>query len=240
MTTMPNIGNYPKEIFTLKELRQGAVILHTGGMIYMFIALAIVCDEFFVPALEVITDKLHLTQDVAGATFMAAGGSAPELFTSVAGLFISQNSVGISTIIGSAVFNILFVIGICGLAAKTVLQLTWWPLFRDSFFYSISLIVLIISYLDWKIHYYEALALLSCYAAYVTFMVFNSRIEKKVKENLCKPRETERARASAVDLVPVSNKANLVIVVQGGHVKLHLQNQVSIVSCDLRAFIVAS
>jgi len=31
--------------------------------------------------------KLQLSDDVAGATFMAAGSSAPELFTSVIGLF---------------------------------------------------------------------------------------------------------------------------------------------------------
>ena len=46
-----------------------------------------------------------------GATFMAAGGSAPELFTSMIGVFIAFSDVGIGTIVGSAVFNILFVIG---------------------------------------------------------------------------------------------------------------------------------
>lgn len=211
-TTPPNIGNYPEDLFTLKQWRQGAVILHTTGMIYMFIALAIVCDEFFVPALEVITDKLKLTEDVAGATFMAAGGSAPEFFTSVAGLFISQNSVGISTIIGSAVFNILFVIGACGLAAREALKLTWWPLFRDSIFYSIALIVLIISYLDEKIHYYEAVALLVCYAAYIVFMVFNQKIEEAVKTKLC----GHPPRNSNVDLVPVSSKGSLMFMKNGG------------------------
>ena len=55
------------------------------GVMYMFLALAIVCDEFFVPSLEVIIDKLGVSEDVAGATFMAAGGSAPELFTSLIG-----------------------------------------------------------------------------------------------------------------------------------------------------------
>lgn len=70
------------------------------GLIYMFIALAIVCDEFFVPALGVITEKLNISEDVAGATFMAAGGSAPEFFTSIIGVFIAQNNVGIGTIVG--------------------------------------------------------------------------------------------------------------------------------------------
>lgn len=39
------------------------------GLIYMFIALAIVCDEFFVPSLGVITDKFAISDDVAGASF---------------------------------------------------------------------------------------------------------------------------------------------------------------------------
>ena len=56
--------------------------------------------------------------------------------------------VGIGTIVGSAVFNILFVIGMCALFSKTVLLLTWWPLFRDCTFYSISLLTLIIFFLD--------------------------------------------------------------------------------------------
>lgn len=48
-----------------------------------------------------ITTKLDISEDVAGATFMAAGGSAPEFFTSVVGTFIAQNNVGIGTIVGS-------------------------------------------------------------------------------------------------------------------------------------------
>ena len=59
-----------------------------------------------------------MSDDVAGATFMAAGGSAPELFTSLFGVFIARSSVGIGTIVGSAVFNILFVIGCCAIFAK--------------------------------------------------------------------------------------------------------------------------
>lgn len=70
------------------------MILHVTGLVYMFVALAIVCDEFFIPALDVITEKLAISEDVAGATFMAAGGSAPELFTSVIGVFISFDDVG--------------------------------------------------------------------------------------------------------------------------------------------------
>jgi len=94
------------------------------GVLYMFLGLSVVCDEFFVPALDIIADKWDLTPDVAGATLMAAGGSAPELFTSFIGTF-RMSDVGFGTIVGSAVFNILFVIGMCAVCANEPLELTW-------------------------------------------------------------------------------------------------------------------
>ncbi|KAF4118974.1 sodium/potassium/calcium exchanger 2-like isoform X2 [Onychostoma macrolepis] len=177
-------GDYPEDLFTLEERRQGAVGLHMLGMLYMFIALAIVCDEFFVPALTVITEKLEISDDVAGATFMAAGGSAPELFTSVIGVFISHSNVGIGTIVGSAVFNILFVIGMCALFSREILNLTWWPLFRDVSFYIIGLIMLIVFFLDNYITYVESIGLLLCYVSYVTFMKYNVTVETLIKTKL--------------------------------------------------------
>ncbi|XP_049922718.1 sodium/potassium/calcium exchanger 2-like isoform X7 [Epinephelus moara] len=184
-------GEYPPDIFTLEERRQGAVLLHMFGMIYMFIALAIVCDEFFVPALTVITEKLSISDDVAGATFMAAGGSAPELFTSIIGVFISHSNVGIGTIVGSAVFNILFVIGMCAIFSKEILNLTWWPLFRDVSFYILDLIMLIIFFLDNFISVWESAALLSAYATYVIFMKCNSKVESFVKNCMSKNQVVE-------------------------------------------------
>ncbi|XP_054656638.1 sodium/potassium/calcium exchanger 2-like isoform X5 [Dunckerocampus dactyliophorus] len=195
-------GEYPPDLFSLEERRQGAVILHMFGMIYMFIALAIVCDEFFVPALTVITEKLTISDDVAGATFMAAGGSAPELFTSIIGVFISHSNVGIGTIVGSAVFNILFVIGMCAIFSKEILNLTWWPLFRDVSFYILDLILLIIFFLDNFISVWESITLLSGYAAYVIFMKFNSKVEGFVKSCMNKNQVVE------VEVQPKDEKAS--------------------------------
>ena len=38
----------------------------------------------------------------------------------IIGVFITEGDIGIGTILGSAVFNVLFVIGACGLGAGTV------------------------------------------------------------------------------------------------------------------------
>ena len=36
------------------------------------------------------------------------------------GVFITEGDIGIGNILGSAVFNVLFVIGLCGVGAGTV------------------------------------------------------------------------------------------------------------------------
>ena len=171
---------YPTDRFTVQQLRNGAIVLHIIGLFYMFLALAIVCDEFFVPVLEVITEKLQLSPDVAGATFMAAGGSAPELFTNVAGVLIVNSPVGFGTVVGSAVFNILFVIGACSFFSKTLLVLTWWPLFRDVVFYSASLVMLIFYFNDGAVSWWESALLIAFYAMYALFMKYNEPVEAYV------------------------------------------------------------
>jgi len=209
---------FPPDLFNEEQLKSGALCLYILGLIYMFVALAIVCDEFFVPSLDVIIEKFGISEDVAGATFMAAGGSAPELFTSVIGVFVAFSDVGIGTIVGSAVFNILFVIGMCALFSKTVLHLTWWPLFRDCTFYSISLITLILFFVDNYIMWWEALLLLTLYALYVIFMKFNEQAERGIKRLLSKNRVT---RVTSTDhLVPsagVTGGAMAGTMVNDGH-----------------------
>ncbi|XP_076816479.1 sodium/potassium/calcium exchanger 2-like isoform X2 [Clavelina lepadiformis] len=191
-------GIYPTDIFDLKARKKGAVVLHVIGMLYMFVALAIVCDEFFVPTLEVIIHRLSISDDVAGATFMAAGGSAPELFTSIIGVFLAKSNVGIGTIVGSAVFNILFVIGMCSLFSLQLLRLTWWPLFRDCFFYILSLLLLIYAFYDATIQIHESILLILVYLCYVSFMKFNRPIESWVKLKLSSLKSSSTSQAAKV------------------------------------------
>lgn len=175
--------------FTAEQISGGAFILHFIGTMYMMVGLSIVCDEYFVPALEEIIEVQNISPDVAGATLMAAGGSAPELATSLVGTF-QQSEIGFGTIVGSAVFNVLFVIGMCVYFSKGVLKLTWWPLFRDCSYYALSLAVLA-SFFSFSTPYFisiwESIILLFMYIGYVVLMKYNERIyvwvESKLKGN---------------------------------------------------------
>uniref|UniRef100_A0A8C3FRC7 Solute carrier family 24 member 4 n=1 Tax=Chrysemys picta bellii TaxID=8478 RepID=A0A8C3FRC7_CHRPI len=176
--TEPAINEFPEDVFTNKDRQEGAVLFHIIGALYMFYALAIVCDDFFVPSLEKICEKLHLSEDVAGATFMAAGSSTPELFASVIGVFITHGDVGVGTIVGSAVFNILCIIGVCGIFAGQVVRLTWWSVFRDSVYYTLSVILLIIFIYDEQIEWWESLILIVMYFFYILIMKYNVKMQK--------------------------------------------------------------
>ena len=178
-------SKYPDDVFLSKPYSESNekyfLIFHLAGIIYMFAGLSIVCDEYFVSALDEMVDRWGILEDVAGATFMAAGGSAPELFTAIMGTFVSENDVGFGTIVGSAVFNVLFVIGLCAVFAKETLELTWWPLFRDCSYYSVSLMVLVGVIYDGKVDWYEAIILFGLYFLYVGIMVKNLACRKMVE-----------------------------------------------------------
>ena len=88
--TRPAIEQFPEPLMDKKARQYGGLIIHIAVAIYMFIGLAVVCDDYFVPALDRISNVLNLPPDVAGATFMAAGSSGPELATAIIGVFVAQ------------------------------------------------------------------------------------------------------------------------------------------------------
>eukprot|EP00494_Astrolonche_serrata_P024797 UN25057 len=130
---------------------------------------------------------------------MAAGGSAPELFTSLIGTF-QESEVGIGTITGSAVFNVLFVIAMCGIFSLDVLELTWWPLARDCSYYSISLAMVAVVFKgtsDGKVEFWEGLVLFIMYLGYIVLMKYNVLLYKFICEK-CNIPDTTLSRGGSV------------------------------------------
>ena len=163
----------------LKQVGPGFAILWIIVLLYFFVGLAIICDDFFVSSLERISESLNLSEDVAGATFMAAGSSAPELFTSVMDTFYFTNNIGIGTIVGSAVFNILVIIALAAAMSSKDLLIDWRPFLRDCCFYAMSVLLLFIFVISGSFTWWHSLLLVLFYMLYVLFMVFNERLLAK-------------------------------------------------------------
>lgn len=171
--------------FELNNNSADGLLLHLFVLSYLFLALAIMVDDYFVSALDRIGEGLGLSEDVNGATFAAAGSSAPELFVSLSDNVISNppKSLGIGTIIGSAIFNILVIIGLSAALAGQKLKIDWRPISRDSFFYAVSICGLIGVVYDGAVAWWEGLILVILYGSYILFMKYNQRFWDHMEDN---------------------------------------------------------
>lgn len=155
----------------------GGFLLWALFMLYTFKILANICDGHLTSVLELIVEKLHISEDVAGATFLAMSSSAPELFNSVVSTFVLVSPSGVGNIVGSALFNLLCIIGVLPLCSKTgPLKIWWYPTVRDAFFYALSVGELLYVIADGEVVLWEAALMLLTYFVYVFYFFLNERI----------------------------------------------------------------
>ena len=123
--------------------------------------------DIFVNASVEIARRLKISNLVIGLTIMAMGTSAPELMISVSAAIGGSGDLAVANVVGSNIFNLLFIVGFCALlypidvklsdisrdywvsVAATVLLFAMVILFNDSIprFGSLILLVGFISYM---------------------------------------------------------------------------------------------
>jgi sodium/potassium/calcium exchanger 4 len=165
-----------------REVEKDEELLETWEDVYHFLkasylcfALALLCEDFFVAALDIIIMKMDLPPDVAGATFMAAGTSSPELFTASVGVFITGDAVGVGAVVGSTMFNTLCIVGGSAIACGKLVALDNRIFYRDGCSYAFAILVLACCLYDGELTPLESWVLLVVYVAYVTLCaVYNS------------------------------------------------------------------
>lgn len=145
-----------------------AVFVASLLLLTAFYALAVLTEDYFVPAIDVVAKKLKLSSDASGATLLAMGSSAPEFFTSLIAVLglagAGHADVGAGTIVGSALFNVLVIVGAAAL--YKVVELQWKPILRDLGFYTLTILLLLWAFWDGKIVLHEALVFVAVYVVY--------------------------------------------------------------------------
>ncbi len=140
-------------------------------LLLSFYLLAKVCDDYFVESLDEIAQKLKLSSDAAGATLMAIGSSAPELFVAIIAVVKPGNHelIGMGTIVGSAMFNLIVITGAVGLIKQFTVN--WHIILRDLLFYLIGVLFLFSAFVDGIITQFEAVFFPLLYALYVILVI---------------------------------------------------------------------
>jgi len=99
-----------------------SILLYTIALLITFFLLHIITEFYFVESLETMSQRFRIPSDIAGSTLMAIGSSAPELAVALIAVLIAgeHEAIGIGTIVGSALFNILFIVGYVMMMRKSV------------------------------------------------------------------------------------------------------------------------
>ena len=124
-----------------------------------------------------------LSPDVAGATFMAAGSSSPELFVAGLAVFVTHDPVGVGAATGSTMFNFCTIIG--GAAVITTdqelgVKLEWRVILRDGGVYALSLFFLMLVLQDGQVSPLESILMLVLYAGYILLCAKFSTVVKSI------------------------------------------------------------
>jgi len=151
-----------------------AVILLVLLLVFTFYLLAVVCDEALAPTLEELSDSWKIPHDVACATFLAAGSSAPEIFISLVSVVHGKkNSLDISlgALMGSALIAYTVIPAACILVSPgRELKLDLVPLTRDVSFFVIGLISVLLAANDGQVDTLESAWLVLLFFFYLLAM----------------------------------------------------------------------
>ena len=78
--------------------------------------------DFFVEGSSSIAKKLKVPPIIIGLTIVAMGTSPPETAVSVTASLVQNNELAVSNVVGSNIFNLMFVIGVCSILTPIMVQ----------------------------------------------------------------------------------------------------------------------
>ncbi|XP_050424112.1 sodium/potassium/calcium exchanger 3-like [Adelges cooleyi] len=170
-----------EDIFIFEE-RTLTIFITSTVSLYLFLFLGVVCNRYLVPCIHIISMRMKLSQDVAGASVMAAAVACPELFVNILATFFTEGDVGIGTVVGTGLFNLLLVPGLCILMAENkTIHLEYWPITRDVMAYLLTITLLVWTLADSKVYAYEALILILVYVFYLIILSYSNYLNKLFK-----------------------------------------------------------
>jgi len=73
--------------------------------------------DFFVEGSSSVAKRLHVPSIIIGLTIVAMGTSLPETAVSVSASVTGNNELAVSNVVGSNIFNLMVVIGVCAMIA---------------------------------------------------------------------------------------------------------------------------
>lgn len=151
-------------------------MLWVDGLWFVFglVALVIGADAL-VRGASKLALTFGLSPLVVGLTIVAFGTSAPEMAVSASAVLGGQTDIAVGNVVGSNIFNVLFILGVSALIVPLVVH---HQLIRQEVPIMLGASLLLLAFgLDGAIDLWEGVTLLVLMLAYTAFLVIQSRRE---------------------------------------------------------------
>ncbi|XP_046594256.1 putative sodium/calcium exchanger 7 [Neodiprion lecontei] len=152
------------------------IILYMLWLLYLFLILGTTADNFFCPALSIIAEIMHLSDNIAGVTILAFGNGAPDIFTALVAP-AEETVVMFNELIGAGVFVTTVIAG--SIAVVQPFRVKFRPYIRDTTFYvgAVCWIAYVIG--DESVHIWEAMSLIFVYVGFIVVVVIGQMIDNR-------------------------------------------------------------
>ena len=135
-------------------------------------------SDFFVDGASSVASILKIPSLIVGLTIVAFGTSAPEAAVSITSSLSGSNALALSNVIGSNLFNMLLIIGLCAILSE--LKISKKVLNLDlPFLVILTGILTAFILLGWNISRVEGIILLILIIAYIAYLIYNAQKSKE-------------------------------------------------------------
>ena len=120
----------------------------------------------------IIATKLGMGETLVGLTIVAFGTSLPELVTSVIAAKKGDSGIAIGNVVGSSIFNILFILGMAGVIQPMTAESTF--LIDTALLFGIALITFLFAFTNKKVNRAEGVTCTLLYLAYTAYIIMRT------------------------------------------------------------------
>ncbi len=154
---------------------KGKRLLHHIGFLLGGLALLTLGSRWLVEGCVQVAEALGVSELVIGLTVVAMGTSLPEAATSVVASLRGERDIAVGNVVGSNIFNILAVLGVCSIIAPHGIEIPNTALYLDiPAMIAVAIACLPIFFTGNCISRWEGIVFLTYQGLYTTFLILKS------------------------------------------------------------------
>ena len=185
-----------------------AVVLLVIGFVFL-----VKGADAFVEGCSSIAKRYHVPSLIIGMTIVAMGTSLPETAVSITASVTGNNELAVSNAVGSNIFNLMVVVGVCTLFTSVAVQMTT---LKKDFPISVAcaVLLLILGTIGMTLGHIDGIIFIVLFALFIIYIIRSAQTSRSKNEDL----NVEEAEylLEAEEIQEMSVGKSLLYIILGG------------------------